>query len=129
MHIPSLYIIILQIRFAANVSVEHLAMIEKKIGKFPRRMLLKGRASSSPIASKCFDRMRGTHKMAAVLKEDSLHFVLTECENLKQELGEDAVTCGLYELLRTVLTIDPWFRPKAKKALALAKKVLDVEDD
>ena len=86
-------------------------------------MLLRGKASSSAVANKYFDRMQGTHKMAAVLNEDSCHFVENECHELKVELGEEAVETRLYELLKSVLILDPWFRPKANKALALAKNI------
>mmetsp|Transcript_25000 Transcript_25000/g.55443 ORF Transcript_25000/g.55443 Transcript_25000/m.55443 type:complete len:595 (+) Transcript_25000:201-1985(+) len=112
--------------FPTRSTAEHLAIMEKKIGKFPRRILLRGKASSSAVASKYFDRMKGTHKMAAVLNEDSSHFVENECCSLKDELGEEAVETGLYDLLKTVLTLDPWFRPKAKKALALAMNIHEI---
>jgi hypothetical protein len=59
------------------------------------------------------------------LKSESLDYVEKECHPLKQELPDDAMESGLYDLLSTVLTIDPQERPNATEALALARKIVD----
>lgn len=66
--------------------------------------------------------------MASVLKPESLDYVENECSPLKEELPDDAMESWLYNLLRTVLTIDPQERPNAKKALTLARKIMEIEE-
>ena len=97
-------------------------MIEKKVGRFPEHML------SSENGTKCFDRTSSRHKMGSVLKSESLDYVENECHPLQDELPDDAMESGLYDLLSTVLTIDPQERPNSKEALALARKVVEVEE-
>ena len=108
--------------FPTKNTIEHLAMIEKKVGQFPKQMLV------GEMGTKCFDRISARHKMASVLKPESLDYVENECSPLKEELPDDAMESWLYNLLRTVLTIDPQERPNAKKALTLARKIMEIEE-
>lgn len=109
--------------FPTKSTTEHLAMIEKKVGRFPEQMLL-----GENNGTKCFDRASSRHKMGSVLKSESLDYVENECHPLQDELPDDAMESGLYDLLSTVLTIDPQERPNAKDALVLAKKIVEVDE-
>ena len=110
--------------FPTKSTKEHLAMIEKKVGRFPEHMLF-----GENNGTHCFDRTSNRHKMGSILKSESLDYVENECHPLQDELPDDAMESGLYDLLSTVLTIDPQERPNAKEALVLAKKIVEVEEE
>ena len=109
--------------FPAESAREHLAMIDRRIvGGFPRRML------QGPVAAKCFDRTTGRHLAARVLTPESVRYLDQECPPLQEEVGEEAVAAGVYDLLGGVLAIDPWLRPRAKQAWRLATSITTCDD-
>ena len=97
--------------FATHDNLEHLALIEKIIGPFPRRMLK--RAKNSEVALEAFDSS-GRHQLDRVLPSDSVSYVrkMVPLESMISE--EDG---RFLHLLRRILVIDPDERAPAHEAV------------
>lgn len=95
--------------FATHDNLEHLALIEKIIGPFPRRMLQR----ASHLANQAFDG-NGRHRMERVLPPDNASYVLNmpPLESIVRK--KDA---WFLNLLRSILVIDPETRSSARDAL------------
>lgn len=92
--------------------MEHLALIEKIIGPFPRRMI--NFASNTDVVQESFGS-NGTHRMGGVLSRKSLAFVrrVPRLESMIRQ-PDDA---WFLRLLRNLLVIDPEYRACAKECL------------
>mmetsp|Transcript_24159 Transcript_24159/g.36540 ORF Transcript_24159/g.36540 Transcript_24159/m.36540 type:complete len:553 (-) Transcript_24159:7-1665(-) len=109
---------------------EHLQLIEQKIGKFPKRMVVRGKSKDSfdiPfLTGSCSYRSSGDcseeNNPVPVMNRLDDNNDNKDHGTLEKELGEIG-SSGLYKLLRACLQIPPRARPKAKKALQLAKKI------
>lgn len=97
--------------FPTHDNIEHLALIERTIGRFPMDMLKRSRN----VGSSAFDQY-GWHRLdlppeslASVRKCESL-------ENLIMNRDKSSGLVGLVSLLRSLLTIDPVMRGTAREA-------------
>lgn len=101
-----------ELLFATHDNAEHLALMERAVGPFPRECLDK---STNSLTRECFDT-RGWHKIGAVLSPRSIEHVrkMAPVEMLVDERDRRS---GLGQLLRSLLTIDPKRRATAREAL------------
>mmetsp|Transcript_12338 Transcript_12338/g.18949 ORF Transcript_12338/g.18949 Transcript_12338/m.18949 type:complete len:586 (-) Transcript_12338:120-1877(-) len=101
-----------ELLFATHDNAEHLALMERAVGPFPRECLDK---STNSLTRECFDT-RGWHKIGAVLSPRSIEHVrkMAPVEMLVDERDRGS---GLGQLLRSLLTIDPKRRATAREAL------------
>eukprot|EP00980_Cylindrotheca_fusiformis_P006531 scaffold1384_cov116-Cylindrotheca_fusiformis.AAC.9 len=100
-----------ELLFATHGNVEHLALIEKVVGPFPKRMLK--RAKNKELASEAFDSS-GAHRMERVLPEESMEYVRRVGPLNTIVYQEDA---WFLRLLRDVLVTDPDERSTARECL------------
>lgn len=100
-----------ELLFATHGNIEHLALIEKVIGPFPRRMLK--RAKNKELANQAFDST-GAHRMERVLAPDSLAYV-KRVGPLKSIVYEEDT--WFLRLLRLLLVTDPDERATARECL------------
>lgn len=100
-----------ELLFATHDNVEHLALMERVIGRFPHGML---RRSGNDMARKAFDSS-GYHRRDRVLSESSDRFVRKTpvLEDLFPRREDD----WFISLLRRVLVIDPCERATAHECL------------
>jgi dual-specificity kinase/CDC-like kinase len=101
-----------ELLFPTHDNVEHLALIERIIGLFPRQLLRKARKTSQ-LAKEAFDTS-GEHRMENVLSEDSLDFVKTS-RGLSSLVREQDT--WFLDLLRRMLRVDPEERETAHECL------------
>lgn len=94
--------------FATHDNSEHLALMERIIGQFPKEML-----SKSNSFGRLFDSY-GFHSLD--LPSESKDFV-RKTKSLENILKLNDQSAGLIELLRDLLKIDPVLRVTAKEAL------------
>ena len=99
-----------ELLFATHDNTEHLALMERCVGPFPRGML--GRAGTNGDA---FDS-RGWHRMGCVLSSSSLAHV-RKMGPLEGIVTERDRPSGLVELLRALLKAHPRYRATAEEAL------------
>mmetsp|Transcript_19100 Transcript_19100/g.38452 ORF Transcript_19100/g.38452 Transcript_19100/m.38452 type:complete len:590 (+) Transcript_19100:38-1807(+) len=101
-----------ELLFATHDNAEHLALMERAVGPFPRECLDK---STNSLTRECFDT-RGWHKIGAVLSPRSIEHVrkMAPVEMLVDERDRRS---GLGQLLRSLLMIDPKRRATAREAL------------
>jgi len=99
-----------ELLFATHDNVEHLALIEKCIGPFPRRMLS---LSSSKLVSEAFDSS-GRHRLDRVLPSDSASYVRKAVPIEVRIRPEDD---RFLQMLRRILVIDPDARMPAHECL------------
>ena len=115
----------------AKDSNEHLALIEKKIGMFPRRMVTRSnRRQQFELTSGLNNRLnqnQPSYRVQEILPAASVDYI-EESLTLKEALGSSAVKSGLFKLLDSCLSLNPKSRPKAIKALKLAE-MIDLEQD
>ena len=101
-----------ELLFATHDNIEHLALIERVIGLFPRKMLK--RARNIDIVEEAFDAS-GSHRMEKVLPADKLSYVKrTAPLDSIITYDEDA---WFLRLLRRILIIDPDERATAQECL------------
>ena len=103
-----------ELLFATHDNTEHLALIEKVVGPFPRAMLKK--ATQREVVGEAFGA-NGAHKMERVLPADQLSYVnkTPPLESIvATHYEEDA---WLPRLLRRILVIDPNERSTARECL------------
>lgn len=101
-----------ELLFATHDNIEHLALIERVIGTFPRKMLK--RAKNVEIVDKAFDS-NGSHRMEQVLPSDQLTYV-SRIVPLESIIIYDEDLWFL-RLLRRILVIDPDERATARECL------------
>ena len=101
-----------ELLFATHDNIEHLALIERVIGLFPRKMLK--RARNIDLVEEAFDSS-GSHRMEKVLPADKLSYVKrTAPLDSIITYDEDA---WFLRLLRRILIIDPDERATAQECL------------
>ena len=113
--------------FPAKEDVEHLALIERTMGVFPRWMLLTASTVPDSVSANSFSPVQGTHKMGAVLKADSLKYVMKK-RSLAEQLAEvsddtDDDCISVADALNEILCIDPMFRPTSRLAKELCMDI------
>lgn len=96
--------------FATHDNAEHLALIERAVGPFPPDMV-----SNAKTNGEYFDS-QGMHRGKSVLSSRSKDHV-RQMRPLEAVVAARDRDCGLYELLRELLTIDPKARMKGADAL------------
>lgn len=101
-----------ELLFATHDNAEHLALMERAVGLFPKDLLDR---STSSLAQECFDS-RGWHKIRGVLSSRSIEHV-RKMMPVEQLVLEHDRSTGLGSLLRSLLTIDPKRRATAREAL------------
>lgn len=99
-----------ELLFATHDNVEHLALMEKVVGSFPGRLLK--RAKNSSLVDEAFDAS-GRHRLARALPKESVTYV-EKVQPLEHLIRKD--DRPLYELLRSLLEIDPGARATGKEA-------------
>jgi serine/threonine protein kinase len=102
-----------ELLFSTHDNLEHLALMERMVGPFPRRMLKKAKANSH-LAKEAFDS-NDRHRMDRVLPADNASFV-------KKSVALEGIVRGEEEswflgLLRKILVIDPTERATAHECL------------
>jgi dual-specificity kinase/CDC-like kinase len=102
-----------ELLFATHDNFEHLALMERAVGPFPRECLDRG--TSNSLTRECFDS-RGWHKISAVLSPRSIEHV-RKMAPVDMLVDERDRRSGLGQLLRSLLTIDPKRRATAREAL------------
>jgi hypothetical protein len=97
--------------FPTHDNMEHLALIERTIGRFPMDMLKR----SQNYGKTAFDSY-GWHKLD--LPKESLALIrkCESLENLLMERDKSSGLVGLVSLLRSLLAIDPTMRATAREA-------------
>ena len=100
--------------FATHDNLEHLALIERIIGPFPRRMLQRANQLNSPLAKQAFES-NGRHRMERVLSPDNASHV-RESSPLESVVRKPKDAWFL-NLLRKLIVIDPENRSSARDAL------------
>ena len=101
-----------ELLFATHDNFEHLALMERSVGPFPRECLDK---ATNSLTRECFDT-RGWHKIGAVLSPRSIEHV-RKMAPVEMLIDERDRRSGLGQLLRDILTIDPKHRATAREAL------------
>jgi len=101
-----------ELLFATHDNAEHLALMERAVGPFPKELLDR---SSSSLAWECFDS-RGWHKIRGVLSPRSIEHV-RKMVPVEQTVNEHDRPTGLGRLFRSLLTNDPKRRATAREAL------------
>lgn len=102
-----------ELLFATHDNLEHLALIERVVGRFPRRMLKRAREESD-VAREAFGAS-GLHRLGNVLPAESLSYVkqAKPLELLSKHTDDD----WFVDLLRMILVIDPKERATAHECL------------
>ena len=100
-----------ELLFATHDNIEHLALIERVVGLFPRRMLK--RAKNTQIATEAFDST-GAHRMGRILPPESLAYV-KRIGPLESVVFEEDT--WFLRLLRRILVTDPDDRATARECL------------
>ena len=103
-----------ELLFATHDNAEHLALMERAVGPFPKDLLDR---STSSLANECFDS-HGWHKIRGSLSSRSIEHV-RKMVPVEQTVAKQDRPTGLGRLLRALLTIDPKRRATAREALAL----------
>jgi len=122
-----------ELLFATHDNVEHLALMERTIGRFPYEMIwgnsggLRGSSSFSSMSGKtkfqccsittAFDT-NGWHRMGDVLPTSSLEHVMTR-KSLDSLIWDEDRSSGMGSLLRFLLVMDPRSRKPAGEVLKL----------
>lgn len=101
-----------ELLFATHDNIEHLALIERVIGLFPRRMLK--RARNTDLVEEAFDS-GGSHRMERVLPADQLSYV--KRTDPLDSIITDIEDAWFLRLLRRILVIDPDERATAQECL------------
>lgn len=101
--------------FPAKDDVEHLALIERVMGVFPRWMLLTASTVPDSKAGNCFNPVSGNHRMEAVLNPDSVAYVKKK-GLLAEQLGDVTDCINISNVLQEIMCIDPMSRPTARFA-------------
>ena len=99
-----------ELLFATHDNTEHLALMERLLGPFPRVML-----DWSEMARHIFDS-RGRHRWERILAANSVEHV-RQMPSLEAFVNKAKKPSGLGELLRSLLEIDPCRRANASMAL------------
>uniref|UniRef100_K3WAZ2 Protein kinase domain-containing protein n=1 Tax=Globisporangium ultimum (strain ATCC 200006 / CBS 805.95 / DAOM BR144) TaxID=431595 RepID=K3WAZ2_GLOUD len=100
-----------ELLFATHDNLEHLALIERSIGKLPAHMI----ANASKPAVKFFRRGKLNWPEGASSEESVDH--VRKMRTLEQLLAPDDAASGLLDLLQLMLILDPEDRVTAKEAL------------
>jgi hypothetical protein len=100
-----------ELLFATHDNIEHLALIEKVIGPFPRGFLK--RAGNAEMVIEAFDSS-GWHRMHRVLAPESFDYV-DQVAPLESMVSRN--DGWLMDLLRRILVIDPNDRATAHQSL------------
>ncbi|KAF1325897.1 Cmgc/clk protein kinase, partial [Globisporangium splendens] len=100
-----------ELLFATHDNLEHLALIERCIGKLPAQMI----ANASKPAAKFFRRGKLNWPEGASSEESVDH--VRKMRTLEQLLAPDDAASGLLDLLQLMLILDPEDRVTAKEAL------------
>lgn len=99
-----------ELLFATHDNTEHLALIEKCIGPFPRRLLAR---ATSKLRTEAFDSS-GRHRLDQVLPPENASYV-RKAVPLETRIGNED---GLFlHILRRILVIDPDDRTPAHECL------------
>jgi len=98
--------------FATHDNFEHLALIERIVGRFPFDMVVR----SKEFGTSAFDS-HGWHKLE--LSSSSKSYV-RKAKPLEAVVKSEDRDSGLLELLQSLLTIEPCMRSRATEALANA---------
>jgi serine/threonine protein kinase len=102
--------------FATHDNYEHLALVERIIGPFPRNMIKDARSGSNCITvSNVFDSAGHMHRLDSILSPDSARFV-RKTESLSDIIRNPNDEWFL-NLLRRMLVIDPGQRLTAHECL------------
>lgn len=99
-----------ELLFPTHSNLEHLALMERTIGPFPRRML----KNANELANKAFDAS-GRHRMERVLSAENVTFV--HKSPTLEEVVRHSDDRWFLRLLRQMLVLDPLGRATAHECL------------
>jgi serine/threonine protein kinase len=108
-----------ELLFSTHDNLEHLALMERMVGPFPRRLLKKAKANSS-LAKEAFDSS-DRHRMDRVLPADKSLFVRKSVA-LEAIIRREEESWFL-SLLRKMLVIDPTERATAHECLQYLSRI------
>jgi len=109
-----------ELLFATHDNAEHLALIERMIGFFPRRMVKAAQNNQDmDLARDAFDSS-GRHRLGRVLAKENVSFVRRAAPLESLIISEDA---WFLNLLRMILVIDPHERATAHECLQYLKRL------
>lgn len=108
-----------ELLFSTHDNLEHLALMERIVGPFPRRLLKKAKANSN-LAKEAFDS-NDRHRMERVLPAENSLFV-------KKSAALEAIVrreeeSWFLSLLRKMLVIDPTERATAHECLQYLSRI------
>jgi serine/threonine protein kinase len=108
-----------ELLFSTHDNLEHLALMERMVGPFPRRLLKKAKANSH-LAKEAFDS-NDRHRMDRVLPAENSLFV-------KKSVALEAIVrreeeLWFLSLLRKMLVIDPTERATAHECLQYLSRI------
>ena len=108
-----------ELLFATHDNLEHLALMERIVGSFPRRVLEKAKTTSD-ITNQAFDS-NGCHRLDRVLSPDSASFVkkASALESIVRNPGD----AWFLTLLRKILVIDPNERATAHECMQYLSRI------
>ena len=109
-----------ELLFATHDNVEHLALIERIIGPFPRSMIKKARSCAPQLVSRAFDS-NGRHRIEAVLSPESASFVRKS--RPFESIVRSRRDAWFRDLLRRILVIDPEERSTAHECLQFLARI------
>lgn len=111
-----------ELLFATHDNVEHLALMERIIGPFPRRMIQVAKTSGtqSDVARQAFDSS-DCHRMERVLEPENAAYV-RQCSRLEY-LSRAPEDSWFFDLLRKILVIDPTERATAHECLQFLSRI------
>jgi serine/threonine protein kinase len=92
-----------ELLFGTHDNIEHLALMERIIGPFPRRLLSRAAQVKSWVAAQAFDGPH--HAGARVLSRDSVNFVAASSTLEQLVPGDD--DAWFLSILRRLLVLDP----------------------
>ena len=101
-----------ELLFGTHDNTEHLALMERAVGPFPRNM-----ARRATTNGDAFDSSSGRHRGRDVLSSRSYEHV-KQMQRIENIVWDEDRHSGFIELLHALLVIDPARRATAKEALS-----------
>lgn len=110
-----------ELLFATHLNIEHLALIDRIVGPFPRRMVksAKTMGTQMDLANEAFDS-DGRHRMQQVLPDENVSFIKKSRRLNHLIRSRDT---WFFDLLSKMLVIDPSERATAHECLQFLSSV------
>jgi serine/threonine protein kinase len=110
-----------ELLFATHDNLEHLALMERIVGRFPARILRAAREGrQKDLEKEAFDSS-GRHRLDRILPSESAQFV-RNASSLEQ-LVRNRDDIWFLDLLRKIIVIDPADRATAHECLQFLSRI------